>query len=472
MAAQHQTTASGLELEPHTIDIIPAKERHGTVRDQFTLWFGNCINVVNMPLGALAVLLGLNLFWAIVAIVVGTILGTVFMSLHALQGPKLGVPQMLQSRAQFGYYGAGLLFIFTFMLSFGFTAAELVLQAQSLQVLAPGISVPAGAAIFMLPVLIISISGYDLIHRYLRWASVVMGVTFVILTIQAVAYGSLSGPVTSFSVPQFPLFLTMVALFAVNTLTWAPYVSDYSRYLPQSIKPFPVVMAVSVGTTIATVWTCALGALVGALLPKAASIPAAIHQISGAWPLVLLALSLIAACTTSAYTGALALISLVPTRGVQSRPVASRIVAVAIFAVFAYGGAALGYKSFLTNYSNFLYVLLFVFVPWTAVNLVDYYFIQHGNYDVKSLFSPKGTYGRWQWRGLVCYVIGLAAQVPFIDQTLYTGPLVKDLGGADISWIVGLIVGGGLYYLVARNRPTAAVASAGTRAALATGDLE
>jgi nucleobase:cation symporter-1, NCS1 family len=47
-------------------------------------------------------------------------------------------------------------------------------------------------------------------------------------------------------------------------------------------------------------------------------------------------------------------------------------------------------------------------------------------------------------------VIALAAQVPFIDQTLYVGPLVKPLGGADISWLVGFVVAGVLYLLATR----------------------
>lgn len=452
-------------LEEHTIDVIPASERHGTIRDQFTLWFGNCINVVNMPLGALAVILGLNILWAIIAIVVGTVLGTLFMSLHALQGPRLGVPQMIQSRAQFGFFGSGLFFIATFLLVFGFTAAELVLQAQALQVLAPGISVPLGALIFAVPMVGLAIYGYDIIHRYLRVATVVMGVTFVIITIQALTSGSVHGAAASTALPAFPLFLTAVALFATNTLTWAPYVSDYSRYLPEGTSSGKVVAAVSVGTIVPTVWTSALGAFLGALLPKAADIPAAIKQVSGSWALILMAISLIAACTTSAYTGMLSLVTLAPVRDALKRPVLARTIGVIIFAIFAYGAAALGYKSFLTNYSNFLYVLLFVFVPWTAVNLVDFYLVQHGKYDVKSLFTPRGIYGRWQWRGLSAYIVGLAAQIPFISQELYTGPLVKDLGGADISWIVGLIVGGGVYYLLLRIAPRTQIVDSPAHAA-------
>ena len=38
---------------------------------------------------------------------------------------------------------------------------------------------------------------------------------------------------------------------------------------------------------------------------------------------------------------------------------------------------------------------------------------------------PQGRYGRFAWRGLLAYVVGLAAEVPFVYQPDYIGPLVK-----------------------------------------------
>jgi NCS1 family nucleobase:cation symporter-1 len=49
-------------------------------------------------------------------------------------------------------------------------------------------------------------------------------------------------------------------------------------------------------------------------------------------------------------------------------------------------------------------------------------------------------------------------QVPFLDQLFYLGPLVKPLGGADISWIVGFGAAALLYLAGAKRfagvRPT------------------
>ena len=94
----------------------------------------------------------------------------------------------------------------------------------------------------------------------------------------------------------------------------------------------------------------------------------------------------------------------------------------------------------------------YVFIPWSAINLTDYYLVKHGEYDVASFFTPRGRYGGFLWPGLIAYVLAVAAQVPFIDQPFYTGPLDKTLGGTDISWIVGGLAGF-VFYLIAIQRP-------------------
>ena len=54
-------------------------------------WYACNANFFCIVLGSFAVLLGLNLFWAIVAIVLGSVIGGALTALHAVQGPRLGV---------------------------------------------------------------------------------------------------------------------------------------------------------------------------------------------------------------------------------------------------------------------------------------------------------------------------------------------------------------------------------------------
>jgi purine-cytosine permease-like protein len=86
------------------------------------------------------------------------------------------------------------------------------------------------------------------------------------------------------------------------------------------------------------------------------------------------------------------------------------------------------------------------------VNLVDFYAVRHGRYAITEIFNPKGIYGRWSWRGLTAYSVGFLAMIPFFSLPgLFTGPVAAAIGGADISFAVGLVVAGGLYLLFARG---------------------
>ncbi|MNW22545.1 hypothetical protein D3C71_2240830 [compost metagenome] len=61
-------------------------------------------------------------------------------------------------------------------------------------------------------------------------------------------------------------------------------------------------------------------------------------------------------------------------------------------------------------------------------------------------------------------MIGVLIQLPFVDTHFYSGPMVAQLGGVDISWIVGLVVPGMLYYLLARSSAMAALPEPGSKA--------
>jgi nucleobase:cation symporter-1, NCS1 family len=134
-----------------------------------------------------------------------------------------------------------------------------------------------------------------------------------------------------------------------------------------------------------------------------------------------------------------------------------RMITIGLTAVLSLIGALAASANFLHNFNNFLLLILYLFVPWTAVNLVDYYIVRRGHYAIAEVFNPRGMYGRWGWRGILAYLIGFGAMVPFMDVgTLYEGVAAKALGNADISFFVGLPIAAGLYYLFTRSVDVAA----------------
>ena len=119
-----ESYTSSLQIERRSIDYIPASERHGSPRRLFFIWFGANMQVTAAATGAIAVLIGLSLPWALLALLIGNLFGVTFMAAHSAQGPKLGIPQMIQSRAQFGFYGAIVPLVLVLLMYVGYFAAE------------------------------------------------------------------------------------------------------------------------------------------------------------------------------------------------------------------------------------------------------------------------------------------------------------------------------------------------------------
>ncbi len=432
-------------IESHHIERIPDELRHGKTWHQFAFWFGGNINVFNVVLGAVVVSIGLTFWWALIAIAAGTLIGALLIALHATQGPRLGVPQTIQSRGQFGFYGAAFLFPAVLVLNIGFIAAQLVIQAQSAQGVIGSVTIPQWIVLLTIPAVIIGILGYRWIHRVMQATALVVGISMIIMLVQGLNFGSLPAHETGLALPSAGVFLAGVALLVIDMLSFGPFVSDYTRYLPAQTSGKRLFWAIYAGSVIATVGSCAVGAYLAALLPALGPV-AAIGRVSGKWALIIMAASLINACTFNGYTGAFQVLSFANmwTR-LKSASVTLRVVPFVVVMAAGAVVALLGYQSFVTNLSNFLDVLLVIFIPWSAVNLTDYFVVRHGEYDVASFFLANGRYGRFQWPGLLAYAIGLAAQWPFVSQPDYIGPLVKPLGGADISWLVGWIVAAAVY---------------------------
>ena len=132
-------------VENRHIDHIPAGARHGKPWHQFAFWFGSNVNVFNVVVGAVIVSIGLTFWPALIAIAVGTLIGALLIALHATQGPRLGVPQTIQSRGQFGFYGAAFMFPAVLLINVGYIAVCLVIQAQAMAGVTSALTIRSGS---------------------------------------------------------------------------------------------------------------------------------------------------------------------------------------------------------------------------------------------------------------------------------------------------------------------------------------
>ena len=104
----------------------------------FTIWFGTNIMILAIVTGALSTTLFAQPAWtAALGIIVGNLFGAIFMALHSAQGPRLGVPQMVQTKGQFGSFGAILIVAIVVCMYMGFFISILVFGGESLASVIP-----------------------------------------------------------------------------------------------------------------------------------------------------------------------------------------------------------------------------------------------------------------------------------------------------------------------------------------------
>jgi len=262
-----QKTFAERLIEKRSIDYIPIAERHGKVWHLWPCWFSGDAHLATVATGAVGLLLGGNLFWMTIAVVLGCAFGTFFMAFHSTQGPQLGLPQMIQSRPQFGYIGALLVWGVALVSYIGFNAFNQLLAVQTVQSLYGGASTPT-MLVFTVVALSFAIVGYDTIHFAQRWVAYVMIAALLVFTVAVATQMHFThaqlDPGDYRNVP----FLAQFFAAAAYQISWSVYVSDYSRYLPRDVGVAESFWWTYLGAFVGGAWTMLVGTIAAAVFPQ------------------------------------------------------------------------------------------------------------------------------------------------------------------------------------------------------------
>jgi nucleobase:cation symporter-1, NCS1 family len=446
-----------LEVESRSIEFVPLAERYGRPARLFTIWFSINLSIVCAAVGTLGIVGGLSLAWTIGALVLGNALGTIFMAAHSAQGPHLGVPQMIQSRAQFGVLGAALPLVAVVVTYILYTAADGLIVEKTLAALLATSNTVALIA-FAAVTLIVAYIGYELIHRTAAVLSVLSAVLFAVVTVMYLARepSAVTSPVARVVGFHGDVFMATVTQAAAWTLSFGPYVADYSRYLSPSVK------------TSTTFWYTALGCFLGASLTMAfgaylASVDEKLGDDLGAAVVavfprgqvivqIVIVLGVLVGNVMNLYSAYMSTATIFAgiTR-MGSIPKLTKLITMTLVIVLATAIAMWAQGHFDQYFADTLSVMLYLLVPWSAINLADYYIVRKGKYVIDEMYHLNGQYGVFRWWTIMTYVIGVLAEVPFMSLTAFKGIAARGIG-VDIAWAVGLVVAGVVYVLVEKWR--------------------
>ena len=452
---QRPAGSTSIPVETHSIDFIPLSERHGSVWRQGPFWFVTNFNFFSIALGFIGPSLGLSVTWTVVAGGSGLLFGGLFMAFHGSQGPKLGLPQMIQARAQFGYRGVVVPTLAVIITLMTFNVLQTIVLQSGLGSIW-GLNGVVVAIVASGAAAALAIFGHDWLHRAFRWLFWLSLPLFAGLTV-----GIMLGQVPTQPAPDSQLtasaFMAVFVISASYNITLAPDVSDYTRYLPASTKNSKIITTILLGASASATWLMALGAWLatrtGATDGLAALYGSGNDIIAGygAVLAIISALSLIAVIGINTYCATLGVATMADSITPVKPTARLRIVITAALLVIWLVITFLVGEDQTTLINDMLAILLYLLVPWTSVNLVDFFFVRKGHYAITDIFKRDGIYGEWNWRGLTAYFVALAASIPFAKLSFYTSPMAQRFDGIDTAWIVGLLVGGMLYYILSRS---------------------
>jgi NCS1 family nucleobase:cation symporter-1 len=420
---------------------IPEDQRYGPSWRNFTVWFAPNMELSGVFTGTLAFTLGLGLWAGIAALVLGVVLGTLPVALLATWGPKTGMGQLPLARLPFGrtiWLPAAVQWISAVAWDglvglFGGEAAQLLFH----------VPFAVGVIIVLVAEGLFGFLGYEFIHQLQQWGSAALAVLFAILTVRVLQHGDLPIHGSAHGAQAVGTFVLVTTIAFSGSFSWASYAADYSRYQAKSSPSGPIFWWTLGGMGLSFIWVYSLG-MAGARTfgnQTAAGVRSLMGGgVLGALALVAIMFGAITSNAMNDYSGSLA----AQAGGVRVRRTWSALAGtvLAFFVIlWIHSGATAA------RFQNVLLFTAYWIAPFFAIILIDWRHRQrHGEITYARLVRLM------EWRqldggipALVAMVVGFGAMVPFMNTSLYVGPVAAHLDGADLSFYVGFLVAAAVY---------------------------
>jgi nucleobase:cation symporter-1, NCS1 family len=245
-------------------------------------------------------------------------------------------------------------------------------------------------------------------------------------------------------------FLTAAAVIASNPMSFLFNGPDWVRYLPSATPARPIFSHVFWASYLPSLVMTMMGAFCATLGDMADPV-SGLKPFMPPWLFIVYIFAVVGGSLASNvptyYSSGLSLQAI----GLKLHRYAATMLdvivstAIALYIIFV--------QDFSTALNNFIALLVVWVGPFGGVWLCDGY-LRRGKYDAGAIHSREGAAARyWGWRGLnpsgcIAVAAGMAVAAMTMKSPLYDGPIATALGGADLSWILGLPVSMLSYWLL------------------------
>ena len=457
-------------VESGGIEAIPLDRRHGSPWQLLATWTAPNLEFATVFVGVIAVaFFGLGFPQAMIALIVGNALGAISQGVLSAWGPRDGVAQMVLGRVAFGTRGnilpAGLN---TVMVGLGWFATNSVSGAFALSTLT---TMPVWLALLIIVVLQVGVAvvGHDFVQLFERYATIVLGIVFLIASVAALASGDLAGGSNGgpggFSAGFGGWTVAAAAAFGYAA-GWNPYAADYTRYLSPAVSRVKVGLAAGLGNFVSCTVLMAAGAAAATAVGFGEANPTSLFTSGAVMPDVIGKLTLLAiffgaisANALNIYSGAMSFLAV----GIRIPLSLRRALVAGAFGVLGFVIALIASGDPSGSYENFLLVIAYWIAPWLGVVLADR--VYRRGTGIAAFLADDARYVNRP--GIIALVAAMVLSIwLFSNQTLYTGLLVaptlqfgdgfvSDYGIGDLTPLVGFVLAVLLYFALVRVFPPA-----------------
>jgi nucleobase:cation symporter-1, NCS1 family len=453
-------------VERHGFDYIPEAERTMTLTQTAYFWVGANANLFFLSVGVIALELGLDVWEALLAVLLGTSLFVV-VGVASLAGVRSGLPTLTFTRATFGPRGNLPNGVLTWAALVAFEAINAIFAVFALLALMsklgwddPG---DAGKVIATLAVLgasgLIAVYGHATMVFVQRYFAVAL--TLVLALVLAYSVGGVEWSaqlhVDRSAWQTLALILAAGAVVASGPISYMFNAPDFVRYLPGNTPSRPIVWTVALSSGLIALFLSVMGVLLASRGDMSDPI-AGVEPFVPGWVFVLYILAAvggsIANNVVAYYSSGLCLQAVgLPLRRYQATALDTLVsAAIVLYILFV--------ESFTTVLHDFVALLIVWLAPFAAVWLTDG-LIRRWRYDPGDIHDVSPTSRYWGWHGFnleawIAMGVGIAVCLLTINAPILQGPVSKALDGADLTWTIGPLASALTYLALTRRRAATA----------------
>lgn len=407
--------------------VKPVQDKHKMLGclDYFILWSSLGVGLLVFSAGSF--LSAASFFDAMLAIIVGSVAGSILLALAGKIGSNHGIPSLISMRPSFGIRGSYLPATLNIMQLVGWTTFEIMIMARAAEILV-GNAMPYyfWAAIFGALVALLGIAGpLNVARQWLgKFAVWIAYGTSAIIIISLINSTDLAALISSPG--QGMSFFSALDLVIAMPVSWMPLVADYNRFAKKSKS---AMWGTFIGFAMTNVLFYFGGVLIGT--SDIVGIIVAIQAMFFGFLMLLLIVDEADNAFADVYSAAL-----------STQDIFSKINQKYLIIGFTALSAILATVVSIQDYEVFLLLIGAIFVPLFGVVLTDYYIVRKQKYTEQMLYAWQNKLGigapamvAWAIGALINYLLSPLSPI-YMEQLPAIGATIPSLAAASLIYLV------------------------------------